>query len=49
MAHNIIAEIAGSDPKAGYVHFDSWIAGDGASDNGSGSVAVTRKRAFYLR
>lgn len=43
-AHNIIADIPGSDPKAGYVmaggHFDSWIAGDGASDNGAGSVVV---------
>jgi hypothetical protein len=43
-AHNIIADIPGADPKAGYVmagaHFDSWIAGDGASDNGAGSVAV---------
>jgi hypothetical protein len=43
-ATNIIAEIPGSDPKAGIVmagaHFDSWIAGDGASDNGAGSVAV---------
>jgi len=43
-AHNIIADIPGTDPKAGYVmagaHFDSWIAGDGASDNGAGSVTV---------
>lgn len=43
-AENVIAEIPGSDPKAGYVmagaHFDSWIAGDGASDNGAGSVTV---------
>jgi hypothetical protein len=43
-AHNIIAEIPGTDPKAGYVmagaHFDSWIAGDGAADNGAGSVTV---------
>jgi len=42
--HNIIADIPGTDPKAGYVmagaHFDSWIAGDGASDNGAGSVVV---------
>ncbi|HUQ13096.1 MAG TPA: M20/M25/M40 family metallo-hydrolase [Novosphingobium sp.] len=41
---NIFAEIPGTDPKAGYVmagaHFDSWIAGDGASDNGAGSVVV---------
>jgi hypothetical protein len=43
-ANNIIAEIPGSDPKAGYVmagaHFDSWIAGDGAADNGAGSVTI---------
>lgn len=43
-AYNIIAEIPGSDPKAGYVmagaHFDSWVGGDGAVDNGAGSVTV---------
>ncbi|WP_226018891.1 M20/M25/M40 family metallo-hydrolase [Novosphingobium sp. FKTRR1] len=43
-AENVIAEIPGSDPGAGYVmagaHFDSWIAGDGANDNGAGSVTV---------
>jgi hypothetical protein len=43
-AYNIIAEIPGSDPKAGYVmagaHLDSWAAADGASDNGAGSVTV---------
>jgi hypothetical protein len=43
-ANNIIAEIPGTDPKAGYVmagaHFDSWIAADGASDNGAGSLVV---------
>lgn len=43
-AYNIIAEIPGTDPKAGYVmagaHFDSWVAGDGAADNGAGSVVV---------
>ncbi len=42
--YNIIADIPGADPKAGYVmagaHFDSWVAGDGASDNGAGSVVV---------
>ncbi|BBC72371.1 peptidase M28 [Altererythrobacter sp. B11] len=44
MAYNIIAEIPGTDPKAGYVmagaHFDSWAMGDGAVDNGAGSLAV---------
>lgn len=43
-AYNIYAEIPGTDAKAGYVmagaHLDSWVAGDGASDNGAGSVAV---------
>jgi carboxypeptidase Q len=43
-AYNIIAEIPGTDPKAGYVmagaHFDSWVAGDGAADDGAGTVAV---------
>jgi carboxypeptidase Q len=43
-AYNIIAEIPGSDPKAGYVmagaHLDSWVAGDGAADNAAGSAVV---------
>lgn len=43
-AYNIIGEIRGTDPAAGYVmagaHFDSWAAGDGAVDNGAGSVTV---------
>jgi len=43
-AYNIFAEIPGSDPQAGYVmagaHLDSWAAGDGAADNGAGSVTV---------
>jgi carboxypeptidase Q len=42
--YNILADIPGTDPKAGYVmagaHLDSWVAGDGASDNGAGSVVV---------
>jgi hypothetical protein len=41
-ADNLIADIPGSDPKAGYVmaggHFDSWIAADGATDDGVPSV-----------
>jgi hypothetical protein len=52
-AHNIIAEIPGTDPKAGYVmaggHFDSWIAGDGASDNGAGSVTVIEAARILTR
>jgi carboxypeptidase Q len=43
-AYNIIAEIPGTDSKAGYVmagaHLDSWIAGDGAADNGAGSAMI---------
>jgi carboxypeptidase Q len=43
-AYNIFAEIPGTDPKAGYVmagaHLDSWVAGDGAADNGAGSVVI---------
>jgi hypothetical protein len=43
-ANNVIADIAGSDPKAGYVmagaHLDSWVAADGAADNGAGSAVV---------
>lgn len=44
VASNVIADIPGTNPKAGYVmagaHFDSWIAADGASDNGAGSVVM---------
>lgn len=43
-AYNIIADIKGSDPSAGYVmagaHLDSWVAGDGSADNGAGSAMV---------
>jgi carboxypeptidase Q len=43
-AYNIIADIPGTDAKSGYVmagaHFDSWVAGDGAADNGAGSLVV---------
>src|SRR3546814_12633560 len=43
-AYNISAEIPGSDPKAGYVmagaHLDSWVAGDGAADNGAGTAMI---------
>ena len=51
--YNIIAEIPGSDPSAGYVlaggHFDSWVAGDGASDNGAGSVVVLEAARILRR
>jgi carboxypeptidase Q len=50
-AYNVIADIPGRDPKAGYVmaggHLDSWIAGDGAADNGAG-VAVVMEAARIL-
>ncbi len=43
-ADYLIADIPGTDPKAGYVmaggHFDSWIAADGATDDGVPSVIV---------
>jgi hypothetical protein len=43
-AYNIIAELPGAEPNAGYVmagaHLDSWVAGDGAADNGAGTVVV---------
>lgn len=43
-AYNILADLPGSDPNAGYVmagaHLDSWVAGDGAADNGAGSAVV---------
>jgi carboxypeptidase Q len=42
--YNVLADIAGSDAKAGYVmagaHLDSWVAADGASDNGAGSAII---------
>lgn len=43
-ADNVLADIPGSDPKGGYVmagaHFDSWIAADGATDDGVPSVLM---------
>ena len=43
-AYNIIGEIRGTEPGAGYVmagaHFDSWAMADGAVDNGAGVVSV---------
>ena len=51
-AYNILAEIPGTDPKAGYVmagaHLDSWVAGDGAADNAAG-VAVVMEAARILK
>ena len=43
-AYNIFAELPGKDSRAGFVmagaHLDSWVAGDGAADNGAGSAIV---------
>jgi hypothetical protein len=43
-AYDVLADLKGSDPKAGYVmagaHLDSWVAADGATDNGAGAVVV---------
>jgi carboxypeptidase Q len=43
-AYNVFAEIPGTDSRAGFVmagaHLDSWVAGDGAADNGAGSVMI---------
>jgi len=43
-AYNILADIPGTDPRAGYVmagaHLDSWVASDGAADNAAGSAVV---------
>jgi carboxypeptidase Q len=43
-AYNIIADIPGADARASYVmagaHLDSWVAGDGAADNGAGAAVV---------
>ena len=42
--YNVLADLQGSDAKAGYVmagaHLDSWVAADGAADNGAGSAVV---------
>jgi carboxypeptidase Q len=43
-AYNIFAELPGRESRAGFVmagaHLDSWVAGDGAADNGAGSAIV---------
>ncbi len=43
-AYNILAELPGTAGGSEYVmagaHLDSWIAGDGAADNGAGAVVV---------
>ncbi|HYJ30782.1 MAG TPA: M20/M25/M40 family metallo-hydrolase [Allosphingosinicella sp.] len=51
-AYNILADLPGTDPRAGYVmagaHLDSWVAADGAVDNAAGS-AVVMEAARILR
>jgi Zn-dependent M28 family amino/carboxypeptidase len=51
-AYNILADIPGTDARAGYVmagaHLDSWVAADGAVDNAAGS-AVVMEAARILR
>jgi hypothetical protein len=50
-AHNVFADIPGTDSKAPYVmaggHLDSWALGDGAADNGAG-VAMVMEAARIL-
>ena len=52
-AYNIIAEIPGTDPKAGYVmagaHLDSWAAADGAADNAAGSAMIMEAARILAR
>jgi hypothetical protein len=52
-AYNIIADIPGTDPKAGYVmagaHLDSWVAADGAVDNAAGSAIVMEAARILSR
>jgi hypothetical protein len=52
-AYNVIADLPGRDPKAGYVmagaHLDSWVAGDGAADNGAGCAVVLEAARILAR
>lgn len=52
-AYNVLAEIPGADAAAGYVmagaHLDSWVAADGAADNGAGSVTVMEAARILAR
>jgi len=52
-AYNVLADIPGSDPKAGYVmagaHLDSWVAGDGATDNAAGSAMIMEAARILTR
>ena len=50
--YNVLADIPGRDPAAGYVmagaHLDSWVAADGATDNAAG-VSVVMEAARLLK
>ena len=52
-AYNILADLPGTDPTAGYVmagaHLDSWVAGDGAVDNAAGSAVVMEAARILKR
>jgi carboxypeptidase Q len=52
-AYNILADLPGTDPRAGYVmagaHLDSWAAGDGAADNAAGSAVVIEAARILAR
>jgi len=52
-AYNIIADLPGRDAKAGYVmagaHMDSWVAADGAADNGAGCAVVMEAARILSR
>lgn len=43
-AYNVLADLPGTEGGGAYVmagaHLDSWVAGDGAADNGAGTVVV---------
>jgi carboxypeptidase Q len=49
--YNVLADLPGTSPASGYVmagaHLDSWIAADGAADNGAG-VAIVMEAARIL-
>jgi Zn-dependent M28 family amino/carboxypeptidase len=50
--NNVIAEIPGTDLKDEVVmfgaHYDSWHAGTGATDNGSGSAVMMEAARILL-
>ncbi len=52
-AYNILGDIPGADPKAGYVlmgaHLDSWHAADGAMDNAAGAAVVMEAARILSR